>query len=260
MNIREHDIDGEPPSADIRAGEYVLGVLDEAERRETGERIARDPAFARLVAEWEARLAGLLDGIDPADVPPHLWPRIRSQLGWSPVVQARRGFWQDINTWRAATALATAAAIAAIAIGRIQAPAPAPAPPVASVPPDTAPTAPADRTGTPLPVTILAQDDGATAWLASVDASAGTVLMVPVPHPGDPDGRVPELWLIPEGESPRSLGLIATDRSHTVSVPARLQDELTRGSLLAVTLEPSGGAPAGAPTGPIIAKGEVLTL
>jgi anti-sigma-K factor RskA len=32
------------------------------------------------------------------------------------------------------------------------------------------------------------------------------------------------------------------------------------GSVLAITLEPSSGAPQGIPTGPIIAKGDIATL
>ncbi len=259
MNIRGHDIDGEPPGADIRAGEYVLGVLDAAGRRETEERIVRDPAFARLVEEWDARLAGLLEGIAPADVPAHLWPRIRARLGWPAVAATPPGIWQDVRVWRGVAALATAAAIAAIALGRFQAPAPPPsAPPVATTP-SKAPT-PAPDSAAPLPVTLLAGEDGSPAWLAAVDAANGTLRVVPVPHPVDAGGRVPELWLIAEGEAPRSLGLLATDRTQTVVVPATLRAGLAPGSLLAISLEPSGGAPAGAPTGPIIAKGELRTL
>ena len=52
MNIRDlHDQDfegREPPSADLLAGEYVLGVLDAEQRREAAERIERDPGFCLL--------------------------------------------------------------------------------------------------------------------------------------------------------------------------------------------------------------------
>ncbi|MCC6518311.1 MAG: anti-sigma factor, partial [Tabrizicola sp.] len=47
------------------AAEYVLGVLDLAERAEAEARRKRDPAFAALVVEWEDRLAGLNDGFEP---------------------------------------------------------------------------------------------------------------------------------------------------------------------------------------------------
>ena len=44
MDIREHDIDREPPGADVHAGEYVLGVLNERERRLAELRVETDPS------------------------------------------------------------------------------------------------------------------------------------------------------------------------------------------------------------------------
>jgi anti-sigma-K factor RskA len=43
-------------------------------------------------------------------------------------------------------------------------------------------------------------------------------------------------------------------------VPDALRDALAKGALLAITLEPAGGAPQGVATGPIIAKGDIRTL
>jgi anti-sigma-K factor RskA len=271
MNIRDlndQDFDGqEPPSADLLAGEYVLGVLDADQRREVQGRIDRDPGFAHLVADWEHRLSPLLDTNGTADVPSHLWPRIRTRLGWSavdtPRETARPGLWQSTGFWRAATGLAAAAALAAIVVGPLglfrsdDLPGPGPGP-VAVEP--TPPTPPIEDPSAPKPVTTLAHDDGSPGWLASVDPGKGTVLMVPVPAPADAEGRVPELWLIPPGGTAQSLGIVSIDRSHTVKVPDTLRDALAKGALLAVTLEPVGGAPQGVATGPIIAKGTIVTL
>jgi anti-sigma-K factor RskA len=109
----------------------------------------------------------------------------------------------------------------------------------------------------PSVVTPLAHDDGTPAWLVSVDRTRGTVAIVPVPGPRDPQGRVPELWLIPPGQAPRSLGLVSVDQSRTVAVPADLRAALASGSVLAVSLEQPTGIPHAAPTGPIIAKGAI---
>lgn len=269
MNIRDlhhEEFDGqEPPSADLLAGEYVLGVLDAEQRRAAQVRIASDSGFARLVADWEQRLAPLLAEFGDAEVPPHLWPRIRSQLGWPAVASAdasaaKAGLWQSAGFWRAATGLAAAAALAAVAVGPLglfrEEPDTGPGP-VAVTPP---PKPPVEDPSAPKPVTTLARDDGSPGWLASVDRKDGTVLMVPVPAAADAAGRVPELWLIPPGESPKSLGVVSIDRSHTVKVPDALRDALAKGALLAITLEPSGGAPQGVPTGPIVAKGDIVTL
>jgi len=232
----------EPPTPDLLAGEYVLGVLDEAQRRDVQARIAGDPTFARLVSDWERSLEPLHAEFAPAEVPASVWPSIRRRLGWEPQPEAPRGLWWSVGFWRAATGFAAAAAVAAIVIGpQWQSPAP---PPVA-------------EEQAAKPVTTLAQDDGRPAWLASVDPVRGTVLMVPVPAAADSQGRVPELWLIPPGEAARSLGLVSIDKSHTVAVPAALRQALAAGSTLAVTLEPPGGAPAGVATGPIVAKGQI---
>lgn len=273
MNIRDlHDQDfddQQPPSADIFAGEYVLGVLDAAQRREAQARIEQDPGFARLVADWEQRLVPLLDTRAAADVSPHVWPRIRTRLGWPAVdssrQESRQNLWQNTGFWRAATGFAAAAALAAIAIGPLGLfrgadttvdPGVGPGP-IAIEPP---PKPPVEDPSAPKPVTTLAHDDGSPGWLASVDANSGTVLMVPVPSPADADGRVPELWLIPPGESAKSLGIVSIDRSHTVKVPDTLRRALAKGAVLAITLEPVGGAPQGVATGPIVAKGDIVTL
>ena len=105
-----------------------------------------------------------------------------------------------------------------------------------------------------------AADGGDTPTFIVREVPADPVVVereVPVPTPPDAEGRVPELWLIAPGQAPRSLGLLAIDQSHTVAVPQPLRQALASGATLAVTLEPPGGAPQGAPTGPIIAKGEI---
>lgn len=232
----------EPPTDEVLAGEYVLGVVDAGQRRAAQARIAADPAFARLIAEWEQRLGSLHTGIAPVEVPPHVWQRIRSRLGWA-TPPARAGLWQSIGLWRTATALAVAAAIAAILVGRV--PPRVPQQPTVALQPAAG------------PVTSLARDSGAPGWLASIDVGRGTMLLVPVPAPPDTLGRVPELWLIPQGKAPQPLGLLSSDRSDAIVVPPGLRAALRNGSLLAVSLEPPGGAPHGAPTGPIVAKGVI---
>jgi anti-sigma-K factor RskA len=233
----------EPPTDEVLAGEYVLGLVDTGQRRAVQTRIAADPAFARLVAEWEQRLGSLHAGIPPVEVPPHVWQRIRTRLGWSTTPPARAGLWQSIGLWRTATALAVAAAIAAILVGR--------------TPPRAPQQPPAALQAAAGPVTTLARDSGAPGWLASIDVARSTMLLVPVPAPADALGRVPELWLIPQGKAPQPLGLLSSARSHAIVVPPGLRAALRSGSLLAVSLEPPGGAPHGVPTGPIIAKGVI---
>jgi len=236
----------DPPDDDVLAGELVLGVLNAQQRAAAQARVESDPQFARLVSAWERRLSPWLADILPVAAPAHVWLQIRSRLGWQ-ATQARPGIWQSLAFWRGAAVLASLAALLAVWTGRPQ----FKAPPAVVV-------RQAAEPGARL-VTALAHDDGSTAWLATVDPAHATVLMVPVPHAADSQGRVPELWLIPPGKAPRSLGLVSTEKAHTVKVPQDVLNALGAGSVLAISLEPPGGAPAGAPTGPIIAKGAIRT-
>ena len=229
----------EPPPDDVLAGEFVLGVLDTVQHRAAQARVESDRAFALRVAEWERRLGPWLADIEPVEAPEQVWARVCLRLGWNEGARAPSGFWQSLGFWRAATVLSTVVAVAAIA-WTLQ----------IAHPPESGAK----------PVIPLAHDDGTPGWLASVDSSHGTVLMVPVPSVPDSQGRVTELWLIPAGKAPRSLGLVSINKSYTVTVPEDVRAALVAGSVLAVTLEPATGVPHAAPSGPIIAKGAIQAL
>lgn len=229
------------------AGELVLGVLGTRQRRAAQARGESDPVFAARVAGWERRFAPWLAEVAPVSAPAELWLQVCRRLGWR-TVPATPGLWDSLALWRSAAAVAV---LAAVALWLTRAPAPV-SPPVAVV----LPTGPEPAAK---PVTTLAQDDGRPGWLASVDLARGTVLMVPVPRAPDEQGRVPELWIIPAGKPPRSLGIVSITKSHTVAVPADARAALGAGSVLAITLEPAQGAPHGAPSGPVIAKGAIQT-
>ncbi len=266
MDPHRRDPDREPPSADVQAAEYVLGLLDAQQRRRAELRSLTEPAFARLVADWERRLAALAAEVAPVPVPASAWLRLRVRLGLAdaatlaepPARPPRRGAWHNAGLWRAATALAASLALVALFWGRPPPPAapqagsPTPRP----VPVEPAPQPPPEHLPS-FPVTQLARDDGRTGWLASVDRERGRVMTLPVPGPADPKGRVAELWLIPKDGKPRSLGLISTSWAEAVSVPADALDKLAAGATLAITLEPPGGAPHGEPTGPVVAQGGI---
>ena len=83
--------------------------------------------------------------------------------------------------------------------------------------------------------------------------------MVPaVPTAFEP-GRAPELWLIPAGQKPISVGMIMPDKPTTLVLDAALLSQLGPTAALAVSVKPIGGSPTGQPTGPVIAKGAIST-
>jgi anti-sigma-K factor RskA len=65
--------------------------------------------------------------------------------------------------------------------------------------------------------------------------------------------RALELWAVPGQGAPRSLGVVAAQGTTTV-----IRAELLRNTAaFAVSVEPAGGSPTGAPTGPIISVGKL---
>jgi anti-sigma-K factor RskA len=63
-----------------------------------------------------------------------------------------------------------------------------------------------------------------------------------------------ELWAIPKGAPPRSLGLVAAGQG-SLRLAAVADQSLADVPMLAVSLEPRGGSPTGAPSGPVLYSG-----
>lgn len=244
MNVPADGVDDlggqEPPSDDLVAAEYALGVLDAGPRLAAQARIVSDRTFADRVSAWQRRFAPLALEVRPVDVPHRVWTRIQERLGWRPAV-ADAAIGRSVYFWRLTAGVAATVALVLLAVDFVP-----------------------HRTATQVSeaqlakaVTTLSRDDGTPGWLATVDAPHGTLLMVPAPSAPDAQGRTAELWLIPPGLAPRSLGAVPIDRAHLVAIPAALRADLTSQTVLAVSLEPAAGIPHAAPTGPIIAKGIV---
>jgi anti-sigma-K factor RskA len=224
----------------LTAAEYVLGVLGPAQRRAAERRLGRDAVFAREVAYWEGRLGGLADSVPEVAPPGDGWARIEAALARAPGSAApRAGIWQSLAFWRSlafgASALAAACLAALIYVGAV-------APP-----------------GAPL-VAKLDAEGGQTGFVAAVSSSGGTLTIVPASLLNPQEQKAFELWLIPAGDKPHSLGLIDPDRPVTVKVPKDLLTEVNNAAALAVSLEPLGGSPTGEPTGPVIASGKLAQL
>lgn len=234
---------------DLMAAEYVLGVLDADARRNAQARIEREPVFAAEVARWEARFAPWLETVAPVPAPNALWPRIEAALWGKADTAPAVPMWQRLGFWRGLTAggfAVAAASLVAVVVLMRQIPPPAPAP-VAVVPGATRPLA-----------MSLKHDDGSTAFTATLDPATGTMVLVPVQLQGDASTS-PELWLIPPGDHPHSLGMIVRDHAMTVNIPAALR-QVSADSLFAISLEPAGSSAHPAPTGPVVAKGSAIRI
>lgn len=231
----------EDPPPDL-AAEHALGVLDAPERAEADRRLLADPAFAAEVEGWRCRLAALAEEAASRDAPDRVWAAVARRLddgGGVVELKLRRA----VIAWRGATALAGAVA-AGLAIA-LAWPRPIPAPVVAP------PTAPLET------ASLAGAGGGAVAFVAVLDPARHELVLTPaaVSHIA---GRSPELWVIPTGGKPVSLGVVAFGRPVRIQVEDGLGVQARR--TLAVSLEPSGGSPTGQPTGPVVATGELRSL
>jgi anti-sigma-K factor RskA len=210
---------GTDEGPDMRAAEYVLGVLDAAEAAEAERRMEADPAFAAEVADWEQRLMPLTALVAPAAPPDSLWNRIEASIGKPAANDNRR--W----VWPAATlaSLAVAASLAAFILLR-----PVPAPVVA----------------------VLLPASGGTPVLVAVAEPSGQYRVRATSAISVASDRDLELWALRAGATrPEPLGVIPPAGRETPGLPA--------GTMLLVSLEPKGGSPTGQPTGPVLYAGKL---
>lgn len=225
-----------PEEADVAlAAELALGLLEGADLAAARRRQLADPAFAAAVERWTLDFAPLaLGGVD-VPAPAGLWTRIQARLprgDGATVVALRR--------WRATAIAATAAAAALLAILLLR---PVPAPVVLPAPPALV----AQITGTA----------GAT-FAARYDAEQGLLHVRTDEMPAS--RRAPELWVIPAGGKPVSLGLVARHGGRDVAVAPAHRALLARGATLAVTMEEPTTAPHAGPSGPPVAAGKITII
>jgi anti-sigma-K factor RskA len=222
----------------VVAAEYVLGVLGAAERRQAQQRLAHDQAFANEVAFWEERLGAFADAIGPVAPPDRAWTRIARAVRVSDPSTPRESLWQSLTFWRSFAI--GSAALAAASIGALT-----------FIVISPAPRAPMLAT--------LGASNGQPNFVAAINAGGTSLMVVPAALLTS-DPRAMELWLIPAGDKPHSLGLIEPGRPVRLDVPRDLVARITADATLAVSMEPPGGSPTGQPTGPVIASGTLTSL
>jgi anti-sigma-K factor RskA len=222
----------------VVAAEYVLGVLGAAERRQAQQRLAHDQAFANEVAFWEERLGAFADAIEPVTPPDRAWTRIARAVRIRDPSAPRESLWQSLPFWRSFAI--GSAALAAASIGALT-----------FIEISPVPRAPMLAT--------LGASNGQPNFVAAINAGGTSLMVVPAALLTS-DPRAMELWLIPAGDKPHSLGLIEPGRPVRLDVPRDLVARITADATLAVSMEPPGGSPTGQPTGPVIARGTLTSL
>ena len=229
---------------DALAAEHALKLLHGDELRQAASLEASDRSFAREIARWRGRLAPLLDEVEAVDAPDALWTRIErltaADAGDSGLLSLRRS-----RAWWRGAAVGMTALAAALGLILLQQPRPS-----------RQPVAMQQPAGPPL-VAMLGDTDKSMKVVASWDpASHRLVLAVAGDMPADPR-HSHELWVIPEGGKPHSLGTMGGGKQMHMRLADALAQLLQQGATIAISVEPPGGSPTGAPTGPVVASGSL---
>jgi anti-sigma-K factor RskA len=259
MNLLKH-----PELLDRLASSYALGTLRGGARRRF-EALAREQAPVRAAALiWQSRLASLNELQPQATPAPAVWTRIdnlvQGEKAQATMQAARRappasaaeagigGWLRSLALWRSASAAGAVATIAAVAIGlgarqelgnevaRLQ----------------------TQLQSTPQIeyVAVLADDQAAASMLVTFDPKAKKLTLQRVGSYQEAGDRSLQLWALPPGGGPKSLGVLGSDKLLRLTAG---ESDVREVPTLAISLEPKGGVPSETgPTGPVLFKGALI--
>lgn len=224
---------------DALAAEYALGTLSPRVRRRLDDLARRDARIAAALRSWEYRLAGLAEAVPAITPAPRVWEGVRSRLGIAEAARsAEAPWWRSLGLWRG---LAVAGFALAAVLGVLLNALPA-------------------RDSQEALVVVLAGQDARPALVASAARGSRTLLVKAVATAPVAPGRTLELWALPEGRNPQSLGVLPASGVARVVLTAPAEAALQNVPALAVSLEPAGGSPTGQPTGPVLYSGAVQRM
>jgi anti-sigma-K factor RskA len=245
----------------LLAAEYVLGLLRGRARRRFERLLRADAGLRTEVTYWEVRFSEFAAQISPVAPPPAVWLNLqhRVQAGNNKVVPLRRPVAgqeapapQAAPLWRIIAGLAAALIVVAVIVsgqrGARQAP---PAVATAPAPPPT-PTAAATAY-----VALLKLPEATMQWTLSLTPERGEINVAASGEYAQLGEHSLELWVV-TATGPVSVGLLPVSGVGHLKLPAELATGET--VMLAVTLEPVGGAPNGKPTGPVLTSGTAIKV
>lgn len=224
----------DPVLRDRLAAEYVLGTL-RGRARDRLERLLQSNVLLRGdVERWERQLNAMALTLPPREPPRAVRRRIRRRIAQPRAMRAR---W----SWPLAAGAATAAA-AVLAVYVIVAP----------------PSRPAFD---PEYIAAIGERTQGPRWSIMADLERETLSVRAIRAAEiDPDQAL-ELWLLPGGdEAPISLGLLPESGKRQYTIPHEAVAAAPQAAGIAISREPAGGSPTGAPTGPVLFQGELVPI
>ncbi|MFO1317096.1 MAG: anti-sigma factor [Burkholderiales bacterium] len=224
------------PRLDALAAEYALGTLPGRARRRLARIAQTDTAVAAAIRTWEQRLSPFAEAAPPVTPPPRVWRVIALRLGLEPVRPSAPGPWWDrVGFWRG-FAVASVAAALVLGTALLSSRPEVPGPPI---------------------VVVLGGPDAKPAVIATLTRDSRTMTVKVVGAAPVPPDKSLEMWMLPDGAAPRSLGVVPAAGVGRVTLPAPPDVAFARVPTLAVSLEQAGGSPTGAPQGPVLYTGPV---
>ncbi len=219
-----------PERIERLAAEYVLGSLQGQARRRFERWMMEAAGVRREVWYWEQQLGNLSEMAPPKQPPKAVWQNIQQRLWPEPLPgsDAAPGRGWLLGGW---SLVATAAALV-LALVLLQQPAPQPV---------------RILTGA-----IVQAGSEAPLWVISEAAHEQRLSLRPVAAEAAAADKDYELWIVPEDGQPLSLGVVPVGEVYRVTLDEAARKALGSSQTLAISLEPKGGSPTGAPTGPIL--------
>jgi anti-sigma-K factor RskA len=225
------------PHLDALIGAYVVGTLRGGARRRFERALRDEPWVASRYAYFQRVFA--LRYAKEFEVKPSaaVWSRLSRSLELS---RFATPWWRRASFLRGWAAAATAALVIALGL-RALGPQTPPEPQFAQV-------------------AVLAVTGAGQAAVVNARLSAdGRSLQLVAERPVEAGAAHSyELWLIPPGGKPESMAVLGRLDARFALAPGHI-GRVTAGAQLAISVEPAGGSPTGAPTGPVILAGAVKT-
>jgi len=221
------------------AAEHALGTL-RGRARSRFEAIARaDPEVGAILRQWEAAFAPFAERVPAVEPPARVWKQIEARLDGgkprtSPAARIEGGAWTSVGFWRSFGLVAGGVASVLLA---------------AFLSMTAAPKA------DPTFVAVLVSQSNEARMTVAMAPDAMRIHNVRPWKSVEEAGRSLELWAVPREGAPRSLGTVPNEPGDFV-VKIRADDPRVQGvNAIALSSEPAGGSPKGAPTGPVLCQG-----
>ena len=223
---------GESAALDALCGEYLLGTLRGRARRRFERALREEPRVATRLAYWQRAYVPKPSTMIELQPPARVWKQLERELQ---LARYRTPWHRRLGVWRAFAVAATAAVALGIGFEVLR--------PV--------------ETGPAVQIAELEGKADVARVIARLSRDGRTLELKPARAVIAGQNQSYELWLLPaEGGPPVSLAVLGSLEAR-FPVPSAQVERLRAGGKLAVSVEPAGGSPTGAPTGPVILVGSI---